>query len=117
MTNREFYTAITENRVTENEIEFAKAALAKMDAVNEKRRNTPSKKAVENQPLVDRIVNEILSIEYKTASDIAATLEISVQKASSLLRAIVADGKAVVKDVKVPKKGACKAYALPSDEE
>lgn len=112
MTNREFYTAIINGTINDEVVEVATAALAKMDAANEKRRNTPSKKAVENQPLVDEIVNSILTSEPKTASDVAAELGVSAQKASALLRSIVANGQATVSDIKVPKKGTQKAYTL-----
>lgn len=112
MTYREFLTNIKEANINDEMTAYAEAALNKMDAANEKRRNTPSKKAVENQPLIDKIVDEILTNEPKTASDVAAELEISVQKASALLRAIVVDGKANVSDVKVAKKGVQKAYTL-----
>lgn len=112
MTYREFLTNIKEANINDEMTAYAEAALNKMDAANEKRRNTPSKKAVENQPLIDKIVDEILTNEPKTASDVAAELEVSVQKASALLRAIVADGKANVSDVKVAKKGVQKAYTL-----
>lgn len=112
MTYREFLTNIKEANINDEMTAYAEAALNKMDAANEKRRNTPSKKAVENQPLIDKIVDEILTNEPKTASDVAAELEVSVQKASALLRAIVTDGKANVSDVKVAKKGVQKAYTL-----
>ena len=112
MTNREFYNAIVNGNVNDEVIAQAQAALDKMDAANEKRRNTPSKKAIENQPILETIVNEVLTSEPKTASDVAAEIEVSVQKASALLRALVADGKAVATDVKVPKKGTQKAYTL-----
>lgn len=112
MTNREFYNAIINGIVNDEVIAFAQGALDKMDATNEKRRNTPSKTAIENQPLIDTIVGTILTAEPKTASDVAAELGVSVQKASALLRAIVADGKATVSDVKVAKKGVQRAYAL-----
>lgn len=112
MTYREFLTNIKEANINDEMTAYAEAALNKMDAANEKRRNTPSKKAVENQPLIDKIVDEILTNEPKTASDVAVELEVSVQKASALLRAIVADGKATVSDVKVAKKGVQKAYTL-----
>jgi hypothetical protein len=46
------------------------------------------------------------------ASEIAAELEITVQKASALLRSIVANGQAASTDVKLPKKGTVKAYTL-----
>lgn len=112
MTNREFFTAIKEANINDELTAYADAALSKMDAANEKRRNTPSKKAIENQPLIETIVTEILTSEPKTASDVAGELGVSVQKASALLRAIVADGKATVSDVKVAKKGVQKAYTL-----
>lgn len=112
MTNREFYTNIINGTINDEVIAHATASLEKLDATNEKRRNTPSKTQVENQPLIDTIVGSILTAEPKTASDVAGELGVSVQKASALLRAIVADGKAVASDVKVAKKGTQKAYAL-----
>ena len=112
MTQREFYNAIINGEINEDVIETAKAAIAKMDATNEKRRNTPSKAMIENEPLLTKIKTEVLGAEPKTASDVAAELGVSVQKASALLRQTVAEGKATVTDVKVPKKGTQKAYAL-----
>ena len=118
MTNREFFTAVKEANLTEEITAHAIAALEKLDQTNEKRRNTPSKKAVENQPLMDQIVNEILTAEPKTAGDIAAELGVSVQKASALCRALVANGVANVTDVKVPKRGTQKGYtAVDHDED
>ena len=109
MTKREFLITIA---AFENEelAMYAKAELEKMDASAEKRRNQVSKKAQENQPVIDRIVEEILSEEPMTATDVASILEVSVQKASSLCRAAVAQGKAVQSEIKVPKKGSMKAY-------
>lgn len=112
MTKREFYVAISNGEMTDELMAMATAEIEKMDAANEKRKEKTSKKAEENQPLIDRIVNEILTTEPQTATDVAAVLEVSVQKASSLCRTAVAQGKAVQSDVKVPKKGNQKAYAL-----
>ena len=117
MTNREFYNAITNGTINDEVIDFAKAALEKLDATNEKRRNTPSKTAIENQPLIYEIVTSILSSEPKTATDVATVLGVSVQKASALLRAIVADGQATVTDVKVPKRGTQRAYSLSTEND
>ena len=112
MTNREFLNAIVANETLADEIrEHASAEIAKMDAANEKRKNKPSKTQEANAPLIETIVNEILGETPKTASDVATELGVSVQKASSLLRTIVAAGKATVSDVKIPKKGTQKAYA------
>ena len=111
MTKREFMTKVA--AIEDVELaEFAQNELEKMDAANEKRKGVQSKKAAENQPIIDRIVTEILTAEPQTATDIAAALELSVQKTSSLCRAAVAQGKAVQSEVKVPKKGTQKAYAL-----
>lgn len=112
MTQREFYNAIINGEINEDVIETAKAAIAKMDATNEKRRNTPSKAMIENEPLLNQIKTEILGTEAKTATEIADVLGVKVQKASALLRALVADGVAKVEDVKVPKKGTQKGYTL-----
>lgn len=111
MTNREFLTAVSAcDNCPEDVREYALAAIAKMDAANDKRKNKPSKKAEENAPIMNQIATEILTAEAKTASAVAEEVGISVQKASALLRALVAEGKAEVTEVKIPKKGTQKAY-------
>lgn len=117
MTKREFYTAIMNGEIDERVKLFASEELEKMDAANEKRRNTLSKKAQENLPLLQKITDEILTDEPKTATDVAAVLEVSVQKASGLLRRLVEEGKAVKVDVKIKGKGTQKGYTLPMDIE
>ena len=112
MTNREFYTAIVNGKITDEVIKHAQEGIEKLDATAEKRRNTVSKKALENAPLVDKIVTEILTDEPKTASDVADVLGVSVQKASSLLRTAVADHRAVATDVKIKGKGTQKGYTV-----
>jgi uncharacterized protein YpuA (DUF1002 family) len=111
MTKREFYTNIGNGIITEAEIEFAKVELVKMDETNEKRKNKPSKTAEANAPIVEALTNALTS-DPQTAADLAAVVGISTQKASSLLRQIVASGVAVATDIKVPKKGTCKGYSL-----
>ena len=111
MTNREFYTNIANGTITEAEKEFALAAIAKMDETNEKRKNKPSKTAEANAPIIEALTNALTS-DPQTASDLAVAIGISTQKASSLLRQIVASGVAVSTDIKVPKKGTCKGYSL-----
>lgn len=117
MTNREFLTAVSACENCSDEVrEYAKAAIAKMDATNEARKNKPSKKATENAPILEQIATEILTSEALTAATIAEAAGISVQKASALLRQLVADGKATVTEVKIPKKGVQKAYAAVDAE-
>ena len=117
MTNREFLTAIAnmENVPAELKAE-ATARIEKLDATNEARKNKPSKKATENAPILEQIFGEVLTNEAQTASAVAEAAGISVQKANALLRQLVADGKAAVEDVKVPKKGAVKAYTKVAPE-
>lgn len=117
MTNREFLTAIANAENISEELKAeATARIEKLDATNEARKNKPSKKATENAPIMEQIVNEILTSEAQTASAIAEAAGISVQKASALLRQLVADGKATVTEVKIPKKGTQKAYAAVDAE-
>ena len=113
MTKREFYTAIMNGEIDEQVKLFASEELEKMDAANEKRRNTLSKKAQENLPLFEKIMNEILDDEPKTATDVATVLEVSVQKANSLLRRLADEGKINKVDVKIKGKGTQKGYTLP----
>jgi len=117
MTKREFYAAVMNGEIDEQVKLFASEELEKMDAANEKRRNTLSKKAQENQPLLRQITDEILTDEPKTATDVAAVLEVSVQKASGLLRRLTEEGKAVKVDVKIKGKGTQKGYTLPTEVE
>lgn len=110
MTKREFYTAIMNGEIDEQVKLFASEELEKMDAANEKRRNTLSKKAQENLPLFEKIMNEILDDEPKTATDVATVLEVSVQKANGLLRRLADEGKIDKVDVKIKGKGTQKGY-------
>ena len=112
MTNREFLTAvITSENVAEDVKTAAEERLAKLDATNEARKNKPSKKATENAPIMEQIATEVLTAEAKTAAMVAETVGISVQKASALLRALVAEGRATVAETKLPKKGTVKIYS------
>lgn len=115
MTQREFFETIKEGTVVTSEMEaYAADALAKIDRANEARKSKTSKKALENEPILAQIGSEVLTEDFKTASEIAAVVGISVQKASALLRSLVAEGRAIVKDIKVPSKGTQKGYALPT---
>ena len=108
MTTREFFTAIANGNITENEIAFAKSAIVKLDERNAKRAAKPSKKAIENEPLKAEI-KKVLTAQPQTASVIAEKVNLSTQKVSALLRQM--EGIAVV-DVKVPKKGTQKGYSI-----
>ena len=111
MTNREFYTAISNGTMNDEIVAHATAALEKMDAANEARKNKPSKTAIANAPVLEALTNA-LTADPQTAADLGAATGISTQKASSLLRQLVASGVAVSVDIKVPKRGTCKGYSL-----
>ena len=125
MTTRDFYTtiinadltAVFEDEMAESVKEHAKAGLRKLDATNEKRRNAASKKELENLPIMEQMVNEVLSFEPMTASDIGAALGISHNKATPIAKMAVDRGLVGVKDIKVPKKGMQKGYFLLGEDE
>ena len=108
MTRREMFEAIVNGNVTEEIVAMAQSELVKMDERNEKRKNSPSKTAIANEPIKAQIV-EVLTTEPLTASDVANAVGISTQKASALLRQI--EGLTVT-EVKVKGKGKVKGYAL-----
>jgi hypothetical protein len=108
MTKREFFVAVID-AVEDAELKlFAEKEIAKMDERNAKRKASPSKKALENEPIKNAIVG-VLGSEPMTASEVAEKVEISTQKASALLRQI--DGLTVT-EIKVKGKGKVKGYAL-----
>lgn len=112
MTNREFFTAISTNDAVSEELKaFALAEIAKLDARNDKRRNTLTKEQKANEEVKVAIL-EAIGIGSMTASEIASKLNISTQKASALARLLVADGKVKAVDVKVKGKGTVKAYEV-----
>ena len=115
MTNREFYTNIANGNVTEAEKEFALAAIAKMDETNEKRKNKVSPKEAEKQAEMAALRESIFAVitnDPQTEADIAAQVGVTGAKARAQLRKLVAEGKIVSADIKVPKKGTCKGYSL-----
>ena len=120
MTNREFFTNIANGNITEAEKEFALAAIAKMDETNEKRKNKTSpkekEKAAENAKF-DELVLGVLTNEPQIEADIATALGVTGPKARASLKRLVETNVIIKSEVKVPKKGVVKAYALaPTDE-
>ena len=122
MTKREFFVKVAAGEMTEEMQAMAAEFLTKMDAQLEARKGKVSEKEKAkrdaNAALATRIAREVLSMEAKTATDVATAMnelgmtdeEVKVQKASALLRKAVEMGLAVQTDVKIPKKGSQKAY-------
>ena len=127
MTNREFFNSIiAENAIiTEEMIEHAKEAIAKLDATAEKRKGKASKAQIEkrneNEALARHIVDTILKTDPMTATDVATAMaaetgeEVKVQKASYLCRLARDMGIATQTEVKIPSKGTQKGYAKISE--
>ena len=113
MTNREFFTAVMNGQMTEEVTEHARASLEKLDERNAKRNSKPSKTAIENEPIKEKIIAFITERnEYCIASAIATALELSTNKVSALCRQLVEAGKLTEDTVKVPKQGKRKAYKV-----
>ena len=120
MTKREFFVKVAAGEMTEEMRAMAAEFLVKMDAQLEARKGKVSEKEQAkrdaNEALARKVAKEILGAEAMTATDVAAKLtemlgeEVKVQKASSLCRKAVELELAVQTDVKIPKKGTCKAY-------
>lgn len=119
MTARIFYQSVIEflsdNDKAADVVEYAEGAIAKLDAINAKRKEKTDKKslekAAENAPLLDTLVAN-LTTEPQTASDMMALIGQNVQKTSTLLRQLVAAERASVQDVKVKGKGTQKGYTV-----
>ena len=92
MTKREFYTAVINGEVNEELIAFAEGEIEKLDAENARNAAKRAEKAKENEPYFEKIL-ALVSETPVVASEVAAELEVSTSKASSLLRTMVKDGK------------------------
>lgn len=112
MTNREFYTAIIANpNVAQDIKDYAQGEIDKLDARNDKRKNTQTKAQKENEGIMTSILS-YLANGSAVASDIGTAMGVSTQKASALCGLLVKDGKVTVADVKVKGKGTVKQYTL-----
>ena len=111
MTEREFLTNIINGTITDKVKEYATNGIAKLDAKNDKRKNTKSKEQIANDGIKEQIV-AYLGNGSAVAASVATALSITTQKASALCRQLVDEGKVSVKDIKVKNKGAVKEYSL-----
>jgi hypothetical protein len=122
MTKNELLKMITEGATVTAEMEAKAAEMLAADAkAKENRKGKLSEKDQakrdNNVAIATHIATDILTAEAKTASDVAAVLtaetgeEVKVQRASYLCRLAARDlGLANEIEVKIPKKGALKAY-------
>ena len=118
MTKREFYNAIISmNSVSAEMKEKAADLIAALDREAARNSSRPSKKSVENAPVKAAILDLLASHSAMLASEVAAALEISTAKASSLLTQLANESKVVGEEISVPKQGKRKQWRLaPTDE-
>ena len=118
MTNREFYTAVLAiENLPENLKTFAQGEIDKLDARNDKRKNTQTKTQKENETVMNTIIETVTANGAMVASEIGSALGISTQKASSLCKLLVEAKRLEVEDIKVKNKGTLKQYSVPKTEE
>lgn len=110
-TNREFLTAVSEGKLTDEVKAFAVAAIAALDEKNAKRKTSPS--AVKKQAEQDAFRSTVfaaLSTAPQTAAEVAAVIgEDSVPRVTAALTAFVKSGAVVKGERKV---SACKAKGI-----
>lgn len=114
MTNREFFVTISKGELTEDCVAHAVEALSKMDATNEKRKDKPSKTQLANEPIKAALLSlltENPDMQY-TENDLGTALDITHNKAGSLARQLVAEGKVTSTEAKFPKVGKRKVYSI-----
>lgn len=107
-TNREFLTAVSEGKLTDEVKAFAVAAIAALDEKNAKRKTSPS--AVKKQAEQDAFRSTVfaaLTAEPMTAAEVATVIGVeSVPRVTAALTAFVKSGEVVKGERKV---AACKA--------
>jgi Fic family protein len=121
MTNREFYTAIISNPNVEKDYkDYAQAEIDKLDARNDKRKNTQTKTQKEDEPIAKAIV-EALADGEKFGVDLATMLGYSTNKINGVALNLVNEGVLVKSKKKKDGKGELKTvYALavtPTEDE
>lgn len=113
MTNREFFTAISEGKLTDEIKEFAVAAIEKLDARNVTRNSKPSKTQLENAPIKEALLKYLTENDGQfTEGDLGTALDITHNKAGALARQLVAEGKVISAEVKIAKVGKRKVYSI-----
>lgn len=110
-TNREFLTAVSEGKLTDEVKAFAVAAIAALDEKNAKRKASPSAvKAQAERDAFRSTVFAALSTAPQTAAEVAAVIGCdSVPRVTAALTAFVKSGEVVKGERKV---SACKAAGI-----
>lgn len=119
MTKREFYNAIISmNNVPAEIKEKAADLIAALDNEAARRSSRPSKKSAENEPVKAAILDLLTSqAVVMLSSEVAAALEISTARASSLLQQLEKEGKVTGETASIPKQGKRKQWRLAATDE
>ena len=118
MTNREFYTSISSGIINDEIKEFAVEAIEKLDARNANRSSKPSKAQLENAPIKQAILDFLSTNSGEfTEGQLGEAIGVTHNKAGSLARQLVAEGKVVSTEIKLPKVGKRKAYSIAVEVE
>ena len=107
MTKREFLSAVASAAISEEMTEYANTELAKMDAVNAKRRESdkPTKAQLEAAAARDRVIACIMQAEDAVdAEALAEVANVTKGQVPSALRALVTAGKVEKSTIKVDSK-------------
>ena len=121
MTQREFLTKVKAIVEDVELIEKADELIAGLDKKNASRSAKPSKTQIENEPIKVEIVEFLAEHGAAVSATIAAALSteerpISTNKAVALCNQLVKEEKLVAEDVKIPKVGVRKQYAIKECE-
>ena len=117
MTNREFFKAIANNNITAEVIAKATEELSKLDARNEKRRNTETENDKANAEIAKDIIKFLSENGATLSADIAKALNLSSSKVNGVAKIMVDNGELVSAKVKVKGKGERTQYSLPTPTE
>lgn len=114
MTTRDHLNAIIEGKLTAETQAWAQAQIEALDRRKAKRTEKPSKTAEANAPIKAAILNYLTENKGNkyTEAELGAVIEATHNKAGSLVRQLVAEGKVSVEEVKIPKVGKRKAYFI-----
>ena len=111
MTEREFLTKVLAVEGLPTELaDHANESITKLDARNDKRKNTQTKAQKENEGTMNTIYDTLVANGSMVASAIGTTLGISTQKASALCKLLVDAKRATVAEIKIKGKGTVKQY-------
>ena len=118
MTEREFLTKVMAIEGIAKEMsDYAQEGIAKLDARNDKRKNSLSKTQKENEPIAQAIV-EALAEGSMLGVDLATKVGCTVNKVNGVALTLVNKGVLTKTKVKVKGKGDMTQYSLaPTEEE